>query len=242
MRRQRRGPALAFCATVLRRPLMMLTKRDWHGAEHLPDSGCVLAVNHISEVDPLMTAHFVYDNGRLPRFLGKSEVFDIRGLGAILRSAGQIPVYRGRATASEAYRAAVDAVRAGECVIMYPEATLTRDPDLWPMTGKSGAARIALETGCPVVPVAQWGAHEILPPYARKPDLLPRKVMRFRAGPPVDLSDVAAAPLDSAALRVATDRILDALTHELAAIRGEEPPAHRWDMRVDGDTWKKDRA
>ena len=69
----------------------------------------------------------------------------------------------------------VAAVRDGECVVVYPEGTLTRDPDLWPMTGKSGAARIALETGCPVIPVGQWGAHELLPPYSKKPDLFPRK-------------------------------------------------------------------
>ena len=53
-------------------------------------------------------------------------------------------------------------MRDGECVVVYPEGTLTRDPDLWPMTGKSGAARIALETGCPVIPVGQWGAQELL--------------------------------------------------------------------------------
>ena len=57
--------------------------------------------------------------------------------------------------------------------MIYPEGTLTRDPDLWPMTGKSGAARIALATGCPVIPVGQWGAQEILPPYAKKPRPLP---------------------------------------------------------------------
>ena len=55
------------------------------------------------------------------------------------------------------YDAAVAAVRKGECVVVYPEGTLTRDPAQWPMTGKSGAARIALETGCPVIPVGQWG-------------------------------------------------------------------------------------
>ena len=59
-------------------------------------------------------------------------------------------------------------MRDGECVVVYPEGTLTRDPDLWPMTGKSGAARIALETGCPVIPVGQWGAQELLPPYAKQ--------------------------------------------------------------------------
>lgn len=230
---------MAFCATVLRRPLLTLTKRDWSGTEHIPDGGCVLAVNHISEVDPLMMAHFVYDNGRLPRFLGKSEVFDVPVLGAILRSAGQIPVYRNSGSASEAYRAAVQAVTSGECVIMYPESTLTRDPGLWPMTGKTGAARIAWETDCPVIPVAQWGAHQVLGPYARRPSVFPRKTMCFRAGPQVELDDLRARPVSTATLQQATDRIMDRITEQLAQLRDEPPPARRWDIRRDGDPRRK---
>ena len=74
--------------------------------------------------------------------------------------------------------------------MVYPEGTITRDPDLWPMTGKSGAARIALATGCPVIPVGQWGAHQLLAPYSKKPDLFPRKKIIVLAGDPVDLSDL----------------------------------------------------
>ena len=108
------------------------------------------------------------------------------------RAAGQIPVERLSRSAVGAFDAAVAAVRDGECVVVYPEGTLTRDPDLWPMTGKSGAARIALETGCPVIPVGQWGAQEMLPPYAKKPDLFPRKRIAMKAGDPVDLTDLVA--------------------------------------------------
>ena len=115
----------------------------------------------------------------------------------MLRGAGQIPVYRESADASRAFSAAVAAVRDGECVAFYPEATLTRDPDQWPMVGKTGAARVALETGAPVIPVAQWGPQELLAPYAKKPDLFPRKTMHVRAGPPVDLSDFAGRPIDA---------------------------------------------
>ena len=104
-----------------------------------------------------------------------------------MRAAGQIPVERASSTAVGAYDAAVAAVRAGECIVVYPEGTITRDPDLWPMVGKSGAARIALETGCPVIPVGQWGAQELLAPYAKKPDLFPRKTIHIVVGDPVDL-------------------------------------------------------
>lgn len=105
-----------------------------------------------------------------------------------MRGTGQIPVYRESTDALSAFRAAIDAVERGECVAFYPEGTLTRDPDGWPMTAKTGAARVALQTKCPVIPVAQWGCNELLPPYAKKPSVLPRKTHQVLAGPPVDLS------------------------------------------------------
>ena len=92
-----------------------------------------------------------------------------------MRSAEQIPVYRMTTDASQAFDAAVEAVQEGECVVVYPEGTITRQPDLWPMTGKTGAARIALAAGVPVVPVAQWGAHQILAPYAKRPGCSPAR-------------------------------------------------------------------
>ena len=151
-----------------------------------------MVFNHISEVDPLIAAHVLCDHGRLPRYLAKAGLFKNKFLGFFLRSAGQIPVERLSKNAAGAFDAAVAAVRAGECVVVYPEGTITRDPDLWPMVGKSGAARIALETRAPVIPIGQWGAQELLAPYARKPDLFPRKRITMKVGDPVDLSDLAA--------------------------------------------------
>lgn len=230
-----RGWALAFCITVLRPAMMLLTRRDWRGTEHLPrKGGCVVAVNHVSEFDPLSAAHFVYDNGRLPRFLGKAEVFKVPLLGRLLRSAGQIPVFRQSEDAAKAFAAAVVAVRSGRCVIVYPEGTITRDPGGWPMAGKTGAARIALATSCPVIPVAQWGAQEVLAPYDWRPRVVPRKVMHVRAGPAVDLTDLVGAPLTPDLLRVATTRVMDAITALLAEIRGARAPLTRFDPRSQG--------
>ena len=120
--------------------------------------------------------------GRSPRFLGKNEVFRVPVVGAVLRSADQIPVYRESGRAADAYRAAVAAVRAGKCVAIYPEGTLTRDPDLWPMRGKTGAARVALETRCPVVPVAVWGPQDLLAAVREAPAPGPAH-RRCRSGP-----------------------------------------------------------
>jgi 1-acyl-sn-glycerol-3-phosphate acyltransferase len=118
--------------------------------------------------------------------------------------------------------------------VVYPEGTITRDPDGWPMTGKSGAARIALETGCPVIPVGQWGAQQLLAPYAKRPDLFPRKLVTMKVGKPVDLSDLAAKPRTVAIIQEATDRIMAAITAIVEEVRGETAPAERFDMRKSG--------
>jgi 1-acyl-sn-glycerol-3-phosphate acyltransferase len=201
----------------------------------LPETGgCIVVFNHVSHVDPLIAAHFVYDHGRLPRYLAKSGLFKNRVLGFFLTAAGQIPVERLTKSAVGAYDAAVAAVRNGECVVVYPEGTLTRDPAQWPMTGKTGAARIALETGCPVIPVGQWGPQQLLAPYARRPNLFPRKHITMRAGDPVDLSDLVALPRTPEVVQQATDRIMAALTEQVALIRGEVAPAERFDPRRAG--------
>ena len=120
-------------------------------------------------------AHYLNDNGIAPSFLGKVEVFNIPVIGKILRSARQIPVYRETGQAADAYRAAVAAVEQGRCIVIYPEATLTRDPDLWPMRGKTGAARIALQTRCPVVPVVNWGPRRSSVPMSPNPICCPSR-------------------------------------------------------------------
>lgn len=229
--RQRLGFWYRLVAHVLRPILMMTTRRVWAGAEHLPrvGVGVVVAPNHISYADPLTLAHFLWDNGRAPRYLAKESVFRIPVLGKIIAACGQIPVYRASRDAARAYRDAVAAVRAGECVGIYPEGTITKDPALWPMNGKTGAARVALETGCPVIPVAQWGPQEIFPPYTKRLRLLPPKTVRVLAGPPVDLTDLRGQPVTPEVLRTASDRIIDAITAALAQLRGELPPATRFD-------------
>lgn len=233
--RRRIGFWYRLAVTLLRPPVVLLTRRAWRGAEHLPRSGGVIVcTNHISYFDPLAFGLFVFDHGRLPRYLAKASLFRIPFVGSVLRGAGQIPVYRESSSASQAYAAAVQAVRDGECVAIYPEATVTREPSLWPMVGKTGAARVALATGAPVVPVAQWGAHEVLAPYARVPRFLPRRTMYVSAGPPVDLSDLAGRDVDGDVLREVTERIMSAITSLLEEMRGESAPPVRYDPRTAG--------
>jgi len=232
---ERRPWTFLVGAGILKPLLISSASRTWIEGENIPATGgCIVAVNHISHVDPLTMAHFVYDHGRIPRYLAKSELFKNAALAGFLTSAGQIPVERSSRNAVGAYDAAVAAIRNGECVVIYPEGTLTRDPQLWPMSGKSGAARIALATGCPVIPVGQWGAHEILPPYAKVPDLFPRKHITVKAGDPVPLDDLLASPLSTEVVTATTDRIMAAVTALVAELRDTTPPTGRFDSRRAG--------
>jgi 1-acyl-sn-glycerol-3-phosphate acyltransferase len=206
-----------------------LVKQDWHGHENIRNvpasSGLILAINHLSYADVLPICLFTYRSGRYPVFLAKSSLFEIKGLGAVMRGTGQLPVYRGQADAALVLRDAEKGLNNGACVIFYPEATATRDPDLWPMVAKTGVARLALATGVPVIPVAQWGAQRILPYGSARPHLFPRTTVHIVAGPPVDLSEFEGQPLASPVLRAATEKIMKDITGLLAGIRGETPPA-----------------
>jgi 1-acyl-sn-glycerol-3-phosphate acyltransferase len=164
----------------------------------------------------------------------KSPIFEVKIIGPMMYKFGQLPVYRGRGDAGLVLKAAEQALRAGACVIVYPEGTATRDPDLWPMVGKTGAARLALTTGAPVIPIAHWGAQEILPYGTKKPHLFPRKTVRMAAGPPVDLSAYAGQRLGASTLRAATADIMADITALLAKIRQETPPAAPWDLEAGG--------
>ncbi|PWI19389.1 1-acyl-sn-glycerol-3-phosphate acyltransferase [Streptomyces sp. Act143] len=221
-----------LAAAIVKPILFVFVRRHWRGYEHIPaEGGFITVVNHISYLDPLTYGHFQYQSGRPARLLAKASLFGIPFVGLMLRRTGQIPVHRGTADAALALRDAVDAVSRGECVAIYPEGTVTRDPGMWPTAGKTGAARIALTTGVPVIPVAQWGAHRIVPPYARggpgdrRLRLVPRTPVHVVAGPPVDLSRHEGRPLTSDVLKEATEDIMAAITALLADIRGEEPPA-----------------
>ncbi|WP_018557656.1 MULTISPECIES: lysophospholipid acyltransferase family protein [unclassified Streptomyces] len=227
-----------LAAAIAKPVLFVLVRHRWRGHEHIPaEGGFITAVNHISYFDPLTYGHFQYNSGRPPRLLAKASLFTIPFVGMVLHKTGQIPVHRGTADAAHALRDAIAAVNRGECVAVYPEGTVTRDPKLWPMTAKTGAARIALTTGAPVIPVAQWGAHRIAPPYARggrgnrRVWLVPRQTVHVVAGPPVDLSRHHGKDITPDVLKAATEDIMTAITALLADIRGEQPPAERHSTR-----------
>jgi 1-acyl-sn-glycerol-3-phosphate acyltransferase len=212
-------------------------KIEIEGGEHLPVEGpYVLAPNHYSEFDPVIIAVATWRLGRAPRFMAKESLFKVPVLGAILRATGMVPV--ARASSASAAKQTLQQSRAlvaeQRGVIVYPEGSLTRDPDLWPMRGKTGAARLALgaETPIPVIPVATWGVQEILPRYGKLRFWPPRRRVRVLLGPPVDLS--AFTGTVPGTLAAATDAVMRDITTLLGRLRGEAPPAALWNPAQHG--------
>ena len=211
--------------------LKLFTKRDWRGKENIPQTGPMIAIsNHISYADSLIFAHFLYGNGRAVRFLAKSSLFKIPVIGWVLRHAEQVPVDRmGEGKAAKALPHAIAFLQAGHCLGVYPEGTLTRDSEIWPMRAKTGLARLAVMTKAPVIPCAQWGAQDILAPYAKVPRLWRRTRVSVVAGAALDFSPWFGKQDDHEAMVEATAYAMRALTALLEEIRGESAPAEIFD-------------
>lgn len=228
---ERARPSIFWLLAPLVVPVMNIgVKIRVGGAAKLPAEGAfVLAPNHYSEIDPVVMGMAIWRLGREPRFLAKASLFRIPVVGSLLRASGQIPVERGGSVrGSEPLVAAKTLVQKGRMVVVYPEGTLTRDPDLWPMRGKTGAVRMALEQGIPVIPVAHWGTQKVMPRYSKSIRFFPRSTVDILFGDPVDLSAFRGRSLDSATLTEATTVVMDSITALLEELRHEKAPTTRW--------------
>ncbi len=214
-----------ICAGILIPIISLITKRSWSGAENIPKSGAaIVASNHLSYFDVLNLTHFLFRNGRAPRYLGKVGVFKVPIIGRIILAAGQVPVERETPSAGKAVDHAKRLLESGHLLGVYPEGTLTRDLDHWPMVAKTGLARLALSTNTPVIPVVQWGSQVLMPTYSKKLKLFPRTKITIVAGKPVDLSPWRGKADDPQALIEATAKVMLEITKLLEEIRGQKRP------------------
>lgn len=224
---------LAAIAFPLSWPIMR-----WEIKGSLPERGAfIVAPNHTSEVDPLLMGMAVWKLGRAPRFMAADRLFRVKGLGWILRKSGQIPVSRDARGANQAAIASAQQLaRLGQGVIIYPEGTLTREPNLWPMRGKNGAARVALSADIPVYPTAIWGAQNILPRYSKKPTLGWRTKITVHVGEPLSLAEFTGRMHSASAMKGATELVMHDVTRLLEGIRGEQAPAELYDPAKHGQS------
>ncbi len=199
---------------------------DWRfeGFEHIPREGpALVACNHISHFDPLAHGYFLVKAGRRPRFLAKVELFRNPIAGPVLRGARQIPVRRGSGD-----RAPVEfgekALRQGEVVAVYPEATVTTNPDFSPMRAKTGIARLTLDAGVPVIPLAVWGSAPVWRRGSRSVRF--GRPIWVKAGPPLDFSAYEDRAGDPGVLRQVTDEVMAQLSLLVDDLRERYPK--RW--------------
>jgi len=226
------GTNLAFkIGTKVVIPLLNLVgKKVWRGGESIPKSGrLIVASNHVSYLDVLFLTHFLYRNGRAPRYIGKEGVFKVPLIGKFVLAAGMVPVARESKDASKALDHALRLLEMGHCVGVYPEGTLTRDPQGWPMVAKTGLARLAIVSHTPIIPIAQWGSQIVMPTYEKKIKFFPRTPIKVLVGKPLDLSSWYGKENDPEALREATAFVMRELTNLLEELRGEKRPLEIFD-------------
>ena len=204
----RRGRSRWRCSTY--RSRCSIRSRYRH-LDRLPQDGpAIVVTNHVSHVDPFLVAKMIIDGARRPRFLAKDTIFDVFAVGAAMRSMGHIPVKRGTADARQSFAAAVEALHDGGMIVLHPEGTVTRDPDGWPMAGKTGAARLALlapgRAGHPGRAVGRAGADRPVPQEG--PARSRGRGTSCRSAMPIDLSEFRGRRPTRATLREVTDVIM----------------------------------
>ena len=222
--------AFVLVAMVLAPILRLMFNIKTSGKENLPQGGYILVGNHLSYLDPFSFAYSVYLHmKRVPHYLAKESIFRIPIIGKILPKVGQIPVYRGGKSNEEPLRAAKEFLKAGQVVVIFPEGTLTRDPDQWPMRGKAGAIRLAVELGLPIVPCGQWGVEKVLGNYSKKFRPNPFHVVRVKIGKPMFFRELEGKTPTAQELADATDKVMREISAIVGELRGETPPAQLWD-------------
>ena len=236
----------AFAKGVLTPIMTPWLKFTVTGEENLPtEGGFLLVSNHLSNVDPLCLCWYFMKRNTAVRFLAKKSMFSVPVFGWIIKGMGLIPVNRD-SNPSAVLAPTRETLEAGEVVGIYPEGTLTRDPDQWPMEFKSGAARLALDTGVTVIPLSQWGPQDIMAPYnAKGMDMRPGRRISYHFGAPVDLSDLIgpAGSEDHDAVNAATARILQAVREGVGQLRGLPVPDTVWDPATQaGPWWEEEQA
>jgi len=204
------------------------------GLDNLPDEGgFILAPNHISNLDPVGIWYAMATHDYQVRMMAKKEMLAIPLLGTWFRSIGLVPVDRGSHPGAS-LGVAAQLLADGQCVGLYPEGTLTQEPGYWPMKMKTGAARLALDTHAPVIPVAQWGMQDVMRRYSMRISLRAHQSTRMDILAPVDLSDLYSeqGSQDRGAVDEATLRIFGAVTAGVEDLRGGTAPTTPFDPKT----------
>jgi len=232
-KRERGGFWVGFTAAIFY-PLSWLARHRYRNVDRVPSQGgALLVLNHVSHFDPVVDAVFVHRQRRVPRFMAKASLFTVPVFKRILYGSGGIPVYRNTTSAGDALREAHRTLREGKIVVIYPEGTISKDPDGWMKHSYTGVARLALENDVPVIPIARWGTNLVFDGYHKKFRPFPRKTVEYNIGEPIDLGKHRELPQSGPLRREVTDLITSEVTTLLAELRGEQPPAAEREAKAD---------
>jgi 1-acyl-sn-glycerol-3-phosphate acyltransferase len=195
--------------------------------EELRAGPLLFAANHIGDFDPFVVAVALHRVGVIPRIMATGGIISAPVVGPLLERTGAIRVERGTELARHAVRVTEVALVQGGHVVAYPEGRVGLTADGWPERGRTGMARLALGLGVPVIPVSQWGAHEVLQygnDWGKLRTVLRavvrRPALRVHVGPPVTLDDLQMGRVGDA--NRARYRIAAALTRGLVPLRADE--------------------
>jgi 1-acyl-sn-glycerol-3-phosphate acyltransferase len=234
--RSERTAVWRFFAAIVVPAVLFLARFHFRNAEKIPATGSfIMTFNHYSDFDPLVTAYTLWKHKRTPHYLAKASLFRIPIVGGAFTATDQVPVERAVGGAAP-LAAAGNLIDKQLALVIYPEGTLTRQPDMWPMRGKYGAVRLALEHDIPLIAAASWGAQKVLPRWSKKISLFPRKDVEVIIGDEVDLSRWKGKAGEGKALAEATEVVMTEITKLVEVLRGEKAPAGRWDPAEHGQS------
>ncbi|MFM5951933.1 MAG: lysophospholipid acyltransferase family protein [Micrococcales bacterium] len=229
---------MRLVAYILGPLIHLLFRVEVRGIEKLPKTGAyILVFNHVTHLDPLVVAYATFFGiKRGPHFLAKGGLFTVPVLGPLLIAAGQVPVYRNGRRNTEPMEAAYKFLDAGHVVTIFPEGTLTREPNGWPMRGKTGSVRMALQAGVPIFAVGQWGSEVVLPTYTKKLRPKPWHKVRVQIGDEIQLDEFRGRTLSTEELKKATSVVMKAITKQVEFLRGAEAPKDLYDPAEHGQS------
>lgn len=221
--------AAGSAATALTRVTVAKHRGRQAVIARLPGGPIIVISNHASHADGILLALACRRMGRSLRLLATAGVFRAPGLGWLARRLGFIPVARGTTEAAAALRQGADALAAGEAVGIFPEGRTTRDPHQWPERAKTGAVRLALEAGVPIVPVAMVGTHRVMGRRRRLRTVVVNLLLRPRVlieiGDPIDVRALAGDdPVAPERVREVSDQVMGRLVALVAQVRNEPAP------------------